>query len=1094
MPPLFCLFFRTLTFDMQSLAKTYLSNFDQLIRQKGRQLFQAARTQVSNSEPGFLKGSCEDSGSKYKINARVQGHELHVHCECAYFKGGQGKFCRHIWAFLLSVDQRALSPYLATDLIGEEEAGLLVADDIWMESFPTLKQKEEGKSWKTLINNVERIRKAQEKSIFKPKMEYNLDIGRDSSGRSEVNLILRISAIEMETTEGNPFHSVPLERILHVLRTSDLNIINLILSNCATDPLGEERRFKLPSVVEPKLVDLLQRVPCSVSFSGVPQGALEVDLEVPWEIILRIEDQGTFSELKPLIVRGSEELQLEQVGHIILSYPRGFYCNNKRYALMDNVDNVWLQALDGGESIYAIPVSGIREFLTHFSKACSGLHPRVEWPSNFWTEVIVEGDPLPVMQVEFNELGISAELMFEYPLDPPQRIAAYAAQDQVLQWSTRNSCKRNVTFEKQFRLQLSAMTKLSFVEEDHQYHIDLEHVQAVLQDLEKTGVILYGKERRLKSYSKVQLELSSSVDWFEVKGHIDYGTERVPIGEMLEAIRSNSRYILLSNGEFGLLPDQWIAKNRHLLEMAENSEGDVLVKKNQFLLLKQLTENSEGTLDLKNSSGLKDLKALAQMSEDFTGLEVSDPPENLKADLRTYQLSGLAWLRFLKKFHFGGILADDMGLGKTVQAIASLLDETKKKSNGRGNLIVMPTSLIFNWTDELKRFAPDIHIEIYTGSERGNVGKIKADVILTTYGILRRQAEEFGEVLWNYVILDEAQAIKNHKSQTATAVCSLQATHRLSLTGTPIENNLMEMWSHMQFLNPNLLGSREQFNQYVLRPDDASKAGTQSKGLQKLQKMVFPFILRRTKEDVLQDLPAKVEQVIHCTMGSRQQEYYNTIRDEYRHALMDNITTKGVGGTKLKVIEGLLRLRQIACHPNLMDRNLSIPSTKLNHLISSLLEAIAEKHKILVFSQFTSMLELIVRELTREQIRFTYLDGQTKDRQERVYAFQNDPNIAVFLISLKAGGTGLNLTAADYVFLFDPWWNPAAEQQAIDRAHRMGQTKKVFTYRLITKGTVEEKVVELQNQKRDLVKGVMEADEGDFVKQLNKTDIEYLFS
>jgi SNF2 family DNA or RNA helicase len=1078
---------------MQSLAKTYLSNFEQLIRQKGRQLFQAGRTQVSNSEPGFLRGGCEDSGSKYKINARVQGHELHVHCECAYFKTGHGKFCRHIWAFLLTADQRALSPYLATDPIGEEEAGLLVADDIWMDAQPTQKNKEEGKSWKNLINNVERIRKAQEKSIFKPKIDYNLDIGRDSNGRSEVNLIVRICAMEIETTEGNPFHSVPLERILHVLRTSDLNIVNLILSNCATDPLGEERRFKLPSVVEPKLIDLLQRVPCSVSFSGVPQGALEVDLETPWEIILRIEDQGSYSELKPLLVRGEDELQLEQIGHIILSYPRGFYCNNKRFALLDNVDNVWLQALDGGESAYSIPVSGIREFLTHFSKACSGLHPRVEWPSNFWTEVEVEGDPLPVMQVEFNELGISAELMFEYPLDPPQRIAAYAAQNQVLQWSTRNSCKRNDLFEKQFRLTLSQLKNLSFVEEDHQYHIDLEFVQTVLQELEKTGVILYGKERRLKSYSKVQLELSSSVDWFEVKGHIDYGSERVPIGEMLEAIRSNSRYILLSNGEFGLLPDQWIAKNRHLLEMAENAEGDVLVKKNQFLLLKQLVEEGDGTVDVKNSSGLKDLKALTQMSEDFTGLEVAEAPKNLKAELRTYQLSGLAWLRFLKKFHFGGILADDMGLGKTVQAIASLLEESRAKNNGRMNLIVMPTSLIFNWTDEFKRFAPDIQVEAYTGSERTSLSKIKTDVLLTTYGILRRQAEEFCDIHWNYVILDEAQAIKNHKSQTATAVCSLHATHRLSLTGTPIENNLMEMWSHMQFLNPNLLGSREQFNQYVLRPDEMAKSGA-NKGLQKLQKMVFPFILRRTKEDVLQDLPAKVEQVIHCTMGSRQQEYYNTIRDEYRRALMDNISSKGVGSSKLKVIEGLLRLRQIACHPNLMDRNLSIPSTKLNHLISSLMEAIAENHKILVFSQFTSMLELIVRELTREQIRFTYLDGQTKDRQERVYAFQNDPNISVFLISLKAGGTGLNLTAADYVFLFDPWWNPAAEQQAIDRAHRMGQTKKVFTYRLITKGTVEEKVVELQNQKRDLVKGVMGTDEGDFVKQLDKTDIEYLFS
>jgi superfamily II DNA or RNA helicase len=1078
---------------MQSLAKTYLKSFEQIIRQKGRQLFQAGRTQISSSEPGYLSGNCEDSGVKHKVNMRAHHHELHVHCECPYFKSGNQRFCRHIWALLLTADQRSLSSYLSTEPVGDQDIGLLVAEEMWQDGGIDSKVKEEGKSWKTLINNVERIRKVQEKTIFKPVLSYTLDLGRDSSAKTEVTLIVQLRAAEMEQDEGNPFNAVPLERILHVLRSNDLNLINLILSNCATDPLGEERRFKLPSVVEPKLVDLLQRVPATVTFSGVPQGPLEVDADAQWEIVLRIEDQGAYSELKPILMREKKEIPLEQVGFFILSYPRGFYVSNRRYGLMDNVDNVWLQALDGGESNYSIPVAGIREFLSHFSKACSGLHPRVEWPDNFWTEVDVEEDPVPIMQVEFNELGISAELLFEYQLDPPQRIAAFAAQDQVLQWSTRNSCKRNDLAEKQNKLSLSQITKLSFVEEDHQYHIDSEHVQEVLQELEKLGVTLFGKERKLKSYSKVQLELSSSVDWFEVKGHIDYGGEKVALGDMLEAIRSSSKYILLGNGEYGLLPEQWIAKNRHLLEMAENAGGDVQVQKNQFLLLKQMMENESNGVEVKDNKGMKELKALSQMTEDFTGLEIQEPPEGLIANLRTYQLSGLAWLRFLKKFHFGGILADDMGLGKTIQAIGSLLEEAKNNKSGRLNLVVMPTSLIFNWKDELTKFAPSLKVASFTGTDRGDLKSIKVDVLLTTYGILRRQAEEFADVHWNYVILDEAQAIKNHKSQTATAVCSLQASHRLSLTGTPIENNLMEMWSHMQFLNPNLLGSREQFTQYVLRPDDASK-DAETKGLQKLQKMIFPFILRRTKEDVLQDLPPKVEQVIYCTMGSRQQEYYNNIRDEYRKALMDNITTKGVGGSKLKVIEGLLRLRQVACHPNLLDRNLSIPSTKLNHLINSLLEAISENHKILVFSQFTSMLELVVRELTREKVRFTYLDGQTKDRQERVHAFQNDPNISVFLISLKAGGTGLNLTAADYVFLFDPWWNPAAEQQAIDRAHRMGQLKKVFTYRLITKGTVEEKVVELQNQKRDLVKGVMGTDEGDFVKKLDKTDIEYLFS
>lgn len=1075
---------------MQSLAKSYLNCFEQIIRQKGRQLFQAGRVQIKKNSPGLVQGVCEDSGTKYKLGARIQGDEMHAFCECAYFQARNG-LCRHIWATLLAVDQRGLSAYLEVQSEGEKR---IIADEIWMDpknSAP--KTAEEGKSWKSLIQNVDRIRKSQEKMLFKPKLSYCIDLAKDATDKTVVSLFIKVMASELGEEEGNPFQTVPIERLTHMLKPNDLNIVQLVQNNCAKDPLGEMRKFVLPLTIEPKLIELLKKVPSTVSYDGVPQGELEIYDDEQWEMIMRIEDMATYSLLRPLLVREDKEMSLDQVGYFITSNPRGFYSGAKRYNLKDNVDHIWIHALDVGEASYTIPISGIQEFLSHFSKACTGLHPRVEWPKNFWTDVEVETDPVPLMQVEFNELGISAELMFEYLLEPPQKISAFSAQNQVLQWSTRTSCKRRLEFEDNLRQKLYGMTKLSFVEEDHMYHIDHENINDVLRELENLGVTLYGKERKIKSYSKVQLELTSKIDWFEVKGEVDFNGEKVQLGEMLDAIRSNSRYVLLGSGEYGLLPDQWIAKNKHLLEMAENKNGALKVQKNQFLLVDQMVnDNTDETVKVKNNKGNKDLQKLMKEAQDFNGLEEADPPKELKADMRNYQLSGLSWLRFLKRFGFGGILADDMGLGKTVQAIASLIDEVKVKDDKTGpNLVVLPTSLVFNWKEELQKFSPHLTVQAFTGSERGDLKKIKTDIVLTTYGILRRQAEEFSDIIWHYVILDEAQAIKNYRSQTATAVCNLQSKYRLSLTGTPIENNLLEMWSHMQFLNPNLLGSREQFNSYVVKPEDGGKPEAQ--GLQKLQKMVFPYILRRTKEDVLTDLPEKVEQIIHCSMGARQLEYYNTVRDDFRSSLLDNINNKGMGSSKLKVIEGLLRLRQVACHPNLLDRNLSIPSTKLTHLMNSLKEAIAEGHKVLIFSQFTSMLEIIVREVTKENIKFTYLDGQTKDRQERVRQFQEDPTISTFLISLKAGGVGLNLTAADYVFLFDPWWNPAAEQQAIDRAHRIGQLKKVFTYRLITKGTVEEKVVELQNQKKDMVKGVM-TDDNEFVKKLDKNDIEYLFS
>lgn len=1091
---------------MLSLAKTHLNSYSPIVRQKGRQLFQAGRCQIQKSEPGLVRGRCQESGTKYMVGGRVQGNNLHVHCECPVFEAGNG-FCQHLYALLLTVDQRGISAYLSPDTASEDESGesKLVADEMWVEKKENSLVTDESNSWRALVNNVERIRQSQEKMLFKADISYILNFSKDPSGKLLMELTLHVKAADMAEEEGNPFYNVSLERMLHIVKQNDFQIFSLILANTGADPLGAERKFRLPTSVEPKLAELLDKVPCQVAYDGVPVGAFENDSETPFELIMRVEDMSTHSILRPLLTRNGEELKMENIKCFITSYPRGFYTDNIRHRLKENVDPIWIQAIEVGSSAYHIPVASIRDFLTHFAKACTHLHPRVEWPENFWTHIDLEAEPTAAMQMEFNELGVSAELFFEYPMDPPQRISAFSAQSQVLQWGTRKSCDRNKELEQKFIEDIEQIPNLEFLEEEHSFNIDHEHVQDVLKTLQEKNVLLFGKDRKIKTYSRANLEITTKIDWFEVKGQIEFdGGANASLGDMLEAIRNNSRFVLLSNGEYGLLPDQWIARNRHLLEIASAEGENLQVKQHQFLLLQQMAEDQTQGVTIKNNAGLKHLNELVSSADRFGGIDEAEQPKEFKGEMRQYQLTGLSWLRFLKRFHFGGILADDMGLGKTIQAIASLLEEVKaaRKTKGKGksksktdfkpNLIILPTSLVFNWNDELTRFAPNLKVVSYMGSERGELEAVmKSDIVLTTYGILRRQAEEFSAVQWNYIILDEAQAIKNHKSQIATAVCSLNGEHRLSLTGTPIENNLMELWSHMEFLNPSLLGNRDQFAKYLVRPE---KEGEKNEQIQRLQKLVYPFILRRTKEDVLTDLPEKIEQITYCSMGTRQTEFYNSRKELIRNNLFDSIKNRGIPNARLRIIEGLLMLRKIACHPCLVDRNISIPSTKLKHLMSSLLEVISEGHKVLVFSQFTSMLELVVREFTKENIRFTYLDGQTRDRQERVKAFQSDPSLQVFLISLKAGGVGLNLTAADYVFLYDPWWNPAAEMQAIDRAHRIGQTKKVFTYRLITKDTVEEKVLELQAHKKDLVKGVIGAEDGDIVKSLSKKDLEYLFT
>ncbi|HKG22437.1 MAG TPA: DEAD/DEAH box helicase, partial [Blastocatellia bacterium] len=406
------------------------------------------------------------------------------------------------------------------------------------------------------------------------------------------------------------------------------------------------------------------------------------------------------------------------------------------------------------------------------------------------------------------------------------------------------------------------------------------------------------------------------------------------------------------------------------------------------------------------------------------------------------------------------------------------------------SLVVVPKSLVFNWKQEAARFAPGLRVLDHTGVERSKQTSHFAnyDVVITTYGTLRRDAVQFKDTRFDYVVLDEAQAIKNASTESAKAARLLRGDHRLALSGTPIENHLGELWSMFEFLNPGLLGSAS-----VFRSGDAGR-GADEQNLGLLARGLRPFILRRTKEAVAKELPRKLEQTIYCEMEPRQRKLYDELRDHYRLALMGIVDSKGLNRSKIQILEALLRLRQAACHPGLIDRaKAGEPSAKLDVLVPQLCDVVNEGHKALIFSQFTSLLAIVRERLDRKGIEYEYLDGRTRDRRSRVERFQNDPDCPLFLVSLKAGGLGLNLTAAEYVFLLDPWWNPAVEAQAIDRAHRIGQTRQVFAYRLIARDTVEEKVLELQRTKRALADAIINADNS-LIRSLSREDLELLLS
>ncbi len=619
----------------------------------------------------------------------------------------------------------------------------------------------------------------------------------------------------------------------------------------------------------------------------------------------------------------------------------------------------------------------------------------------------------------------------------------------------------------------------------------------LFDELKKLGADILGiKELTHFKYNPnkptVKLTVASGIDWFDVNVEITFGDQHITLKDLRKAVAADQKYVMLADGTMGILPEEWLAKYRTMMKLAKFDKDGMKVSKHHFSLVDDLYDQ------IDNEAVKRELDLKRQRLANFNEIAEVKIPKGIKADLRPYQHAGVNWINFLNEFNFGGCLADDMGLGKTLQTLTFLQHYKTSVGEGEGDIhlpsiVVCPNTLVFNWENEINKFCPDMNFAVHHGQQRrtNDAELQKLDLVITTYGTLRSDIEWFKSFSFGYVVLDESQAIKNPDAKITKAVNLINAKHKLILTGTPVQNNTFDLYAQMNFLNPGMLGNMEFFRTNFAIPIDRDRSEEKSA---ELKKLIFPFMLRRTKEQVAKDLPEKTETVLWCEMGEAQRKVYDAFRNEYRDFLMQRIADSGIEKSNMHVLQGLMRLRQICDSPTLVPdtKYHTHESVKADELIREITENVSN-HKALVFSQFLGMLEIIANKLTEHGIKFAYLDGKTKNRKEVVEHFQADDTCKVFLISLTAGGTGLNLTAADYVYIVDPWWNPAVEQQAIDRTHRIGQTKNIFAYKMICKDTVEEKILKLQERKKKLA-GDIVGDENAFVKKLGKEDIEFLFS
>jgi superfamily II DNA or RNA helicase len=694
-------------------------------------------------------------------------------------------------------------------------------------------------------------------------------------------------------------------------------------------------------------------------------------------------------------------------------------------------------------------------------------------------------DVLPVMKYGSVEVPILSRKTI-YATDPATGKPFSVPRNREVELAfTVLLVRQQPAFEEQLELGREALylSRRQFLEEE--WFLDAFEVW------EQAGITVLGFNELQNNQlnprkAKVTVRVGTEVNWFETELHVHFGGLRAPLTSIHKALRNKSKYVTLGDGTRGILPEEWIARFARYFAAGELVGDRIRTPKINYAAIRD--EYETASLAPETRAQLAEYEAQVA---DFAGIAPLAPPPDLRGELRPYQQHGLNWLGFLDTFNFGGCLADDMGLGKTITVLAFLLTQ-RAKTPGAASLVVAPTSLVFNWQAEAAKFAPSLRLLTAHGPERPRDAADFAhyDVVLTTYGTLLSDIAFLKHYRFNYVFLDESQAIKNPDSLRYRAARLLQTRNRVVLSGTPLENNTYDLYGQLSFACPGLLGSQQHFKDQFALPIDKFHSEVHARAL---RRKIEPFVLRRTKQQVAAELPPKTEMVLHCPMDEEQRRVYDFYRKEYRDRLMGQHPDHPMN-ERVHILQGLTKLRQICDSPALLreEESFGASSAKLQVLLREI-DSKAPQHKILVFSQFVRMLDVIRAALRERGIRTAYLTGQTRDRAAAVATFQNDPTVRVFLIGLKAGGTGLNLTEADYVYLVDPWWNPAVENQAIDRSHRLGQDKPVVAVRLICPGTIEEKIQTMQAGKTALASDLIRTDAA-VLKSLSRDELLGLFS
>ena len=1070
--------------NSDGLEQRCIRQFPRGVLVRGRQYFQSDKVSDPTQMGEAFSLTVVGQGERYAVwidfsQAATSG-SIEMRCTCPYYE--TAGLCKHLWASIIKIERSGLSAKVpgSGPLRVLRDGGpptnriVITPKPIFGPNAVSQTPQEAPNAW------IERLDQIQGKSgrgttasnALSGNMLAAFVINAAetvSTGKLVLDFWCRRRGVGREAGPLRPDRAP--DRDLQLLANQrDQELIALLMRTC--DPkvvhtFGRAcTRFTVDPIVETQILTTLTGSGNSFlsrSPNGSPDNAdrpLRMDRGKPWETELVIEDVGNRYRLEGLLKRDQET---KTVNEPICFFSSGLILLGEQVSRLAEPRHArWLNNLRSGE--FFIPRDQVDAFVKRVLTDASA--PPITWPEGLeWKKSIIQ----PVPHGVFLPLGndpstgrMTLTVSFDYA---GQMISLADPSESVVDVENRQVHVRNREFEE------ATLNQALEILRDPSGAIPMNDLQRSSTELSENGWIIFIESQRVIVAEDFALNVTSSTDWFDVSLSVSFGGNPLRKEEILAALESKSSSVRLKDGSIGFLPEEWLARYVTLRGLGDSNEpGSLRFEKSQGLLLNAALGDED---DVRGDKGFEAFRKRI-LKYDLT--KTAKAPVGFKGKLRNYQKEGLTWLTFLKDFESGGVLADDMGLGKTIQVLAFLL--SRKKESKLPSLVVAPKSLIFNWIDEAQKFAPTLKVVRYVGEGRKKLAQEigDADLLVTTYGTLRSDIEKLREQEFDVAIIDEAQFIKNPKSQASIACKRLRAKHRLALTGTPIENTIQDLLSILEFTNPGLL----RFSAGENAPKDVESA---------LARLLRPFMLRRTKEAVLTELPAKSEQVLFCEMSAEEAEYYAVIREKYRESIEQSVAKNGLAKSKIHVLEALLRLRQAACHAGLIDETKRTePSAKLELLLSQIKEVIAEGHKALVFSQFTSLLSIVKTVLDADGITYEYLDGQTVDRKSPVDRFQSEKGCPVFLVSLKAGGTGLNLTAADYVFILDPWWNPAVEAQAIGRAHRMGQTQKVFAYRLVARGTVEEKILELQKKKKDLAESIVSEDK-DFMKKLSTEDL-----